>query len=81
MEILQSSVEMPLVDTSTYRSSNQAPFVKISKSGDGGRSGGIFSTVEALLKSTDEKYYDLKITHHLMMKAKEIHTKITNSII
>jgi hypothetical protein len=37
-------------NTSTKRSSNYAPFDKVSKSGDGGCSGGIFSTVGALLK-------------------------------
>jgi hypothetical protein len=35
-------VEILLSDTSTKRSSNLAPFGKISKSGDGGGSGDIF---------------------------------------
>jgi len=37
-------VEILSDDTSTKRSSNQAPFDKISKSGDGGGSGGSFIT-------------------------------------
>jgi hypothetical protein len=53
-------VEILLCNTSTKTSSNYAPFDKISKSGDGGCSGGFFSTVGPLLKSPDEKYYDLK---------------------
>ena len=35
-------VEILFVNTSTKTSSNQPPFDKISKSGDGGYSGGIF---------------------------------------
>jgi len=64
-------VEMPLVDTSTYRSSNQAPFVKISKSGDGGRSGGTLHTLTTSIKSK-QKIMILEINSHLIMKAKEI---------
>jgi hypothetical protein len=45
VEILQYLVEILIYNTSTKRSSNLAPFDKISKSGDGGGSGDIFSNV------------------------------------
>jgi hypothetical protein len=46
VEILQLLVEILLYNTSTKRSSNQAPFDKISKSGDSGSSGGSCSNKE-----------------------------------
>jgi hypothetical protein len=44
VEIPLPSVEIPFLDTSTKRSLNLAPFDKISKSGDGGGSGGCLGT-------------------------------------
>jgi len=48
VEIPLPSVEIPFLDTSTKRSLNRslnlAPFDKISKSGDGGGSGGCLGT-------------------------------------
>jgi hypothetical protein len=41
-------VEILLHNTSTKRSPNQAPFNKISKSGDGGGSGGSFTNLDNL---------------------------------
>jgi hypothetical protein len=43
VEILKQLVEMSTYNTSTKRRSNQAPFSKISKSGDGGGSGDTFA--------------------------------------
>jgi hypothetical protein len=45
VEILQPLVEILFVNTSTKRSSNLVPIVKIGKSGDGGYSGDILHTV------------------------------------
>jgi hypothetical protein len=44
VEIPLPSVEIPFLDTSTKRSLNLAPFDEISKSRDGGGSGGCFVT-------------------------------------
>ena len=43
---------VPFLNTSTKRSSNYAPFVKISKSGDGGRSGDIFPILVRSIMNT-----------------------------
>jgi hypothetical protein len=43
VEILRLLVEVPNYNTSTKRSSNLAPFGKISESGDGGGSGDILA--------------------------------------
>jgi hypothetical protein len=45
VEILQPLVEIPFSNASTKRSSNFAPFRKISKSRDGGGSGDTFCIV------------------------------------
>ncbi|HKG89352.1 MAG TPA: hypothetical protein VKA95_13590 [Nitrososphaeraceae archaeon] len=45
-------VEISTYNTSTKRSLNQAPFSKISKSGDGGGSGGSYMLISLVLLPT-----------------------------
>jgi hypothetical protein len=54
------------------------PFDIISKSGDGGHSGGILHTVATFTESR-RKVMTLMITVHLMMKANSLKTKIRSS--
>jgi hypothetical protein len=59
------SVKIPLVNISTKRSLNQAPFGKINKSGDGGGSGGSFRNkrddgyrkIRVLIKRMVQEYH------------------------
>jgi hypothetical protein len=53
-------VEILLVDTSTKRSSNPAPFDKISKSGDSGGSGDIFSIKEGQLDNNNNLFIKIE---------------------
>jgi hypothetical protein len=62
-------VEISSNNTSTKRSSNYASFDKISKSGDGGHSGGILDTLSLLNPS--ENVMMLEINSHLIIKAKK----------
>jgi hypothetical protein len=55
VEILQSILEVSNYNTSTKRSSNPAPFDKISKSGDGGGSGGTLDILTTSIKIQSEK--------------------------
>jgi hypothetical protein len=63
-------VEVCIYNISTKRSSNYASFDKISKSGDGGHSGGILDTLTILNPS--ENVIMVEINSHLIMKVKEI---------
>jgi hypothetical protein len=49
-------LEISVYDTSTKRGSNQAPFDKISKSGDSGHSGGILDTLTISNKSKRKRH-------------------------
>jgi hypothetical protein len=58
-------VEVCVCNTSTKISSNLAPFGKISKSGDSGHSGGIFSIEESQVNKSsiihNNNTYDLNV--------------------
>jgi hypothetical protein len=59
VEKLQLQVEILFLDTSTKRSSNYAPFDKVSKSGDSGRSGGILDTLAISTAVYSRKNYEI----------------------
>lgn len=66
VDIPKLKVEILLLDTSTNRSPNQAPFDNISKSGDGGDSGGSFPIYWRsgfLIPSYSICFIDLVVSH------------------
>jgi hypothetical protein len=73
-EILLTTVDICTCNTSTKRSSNQAPFDKISKSGDGGGSGGTLDTL-VIFTEVQAKHFDVN-NKRLIMEARDTENKI-----
>jgi hypothetical protein len=63
-------------DTSTNRSSNLAPFDKMTKSGDGGHSGDVLDTLTIFPEIQPKKIMTLMIDDNIMINTKILKLKL-----